>query len=864
MLIRGAQTLLLTTLGYATWRFGAVDTIVLVHLSLALLAITAMVALAMICFRYRVAATPIAILWPTLLFIGYGLTQTVPLPRSASPWANEVARVRGEFTEQPIDALDQAIVRFGGSAPAMDDAFLGSLIPYETRMAVVPLILAAVVAWLSSILFVTRRSRTVFLWCLLVHCAALAVWGIVQRAGGSLDLLPGTESPYRSLPFATFIYRNAGAAAVLPGIGAAIALMYANRSNSHSRIGSAYGPRNRWLSATDLSLVAIVAIVVIGIVVSLSRGAWISALVAFGLITILLGRGFRWHQVSAVVAIILAVAGVGMYQVTDIVQRRVDQFSIDDLTLDERWAHWKDGVATAIDHFPAGSGLGTYGYATLLNQSKPRNGWFREAHNQYLEVVTETGVVGVIALVGLIGFVIAACWQLRPRTVVRSGQREQQSWGLFAGAVMIFACVQSFGDFVIEIPANLLLYGCFVGIIARVAGESYAAWSKSMHHPSLGMARHAFVAIAIVVGLSYSMVQSQHELAGDIAIGQTPLSELADRPSDDVITQRLATLDHAIATQPDRATLYRHRAMWHFARYRNALIATAESEGESVPWVSTAPEIIFQSLAAMPIEPRQVTINAMTDRKLTPPLVEAVSDIARSLLANPLFIQSHFAGGQLASFTGMDSQPWIDRVATLSSPDPTHMYLAGILAWSNGDEGTAIRRWHDCLAVDSRFAQSIIPIAIARLSPLDVARHVIPRSQPRMQIELVRTVLTADTEPSPSKEGDTLELASKIAEEVIAGSTVDSEQRHAISATLLDLVGEKSKATTHWLAAVESAPMNPTYRFRAAEGLRSIGELDEALRHVVLGGTLSHNNLQFQNLAKRIRHDISKSKPSAP
>ncbi len=879
--VRLARGLLLATLAYACWRFGAVDTLPLLHIAWSLIATTVLVAIAMVIFGYRVSPPSMALVWPIFLFIAYGLFQSWALPPSVPTVARQAASIKTEFAVQPAALLIEAANRLGepisdelisvGAGSRNDGLFSNSLIPHASVTALLPLALAASVALLSSTLFTTRRSRTVFLWCLLIHCAAMATWGIIQRSTGSLDLLPGFTSPYRALPFGTFIYRNAGAAAVLPGIAAAIALLYSNRSSQgESPVNSAYGSKLHWLKATDLTLITLASIVIIGIVVALSRGAWIAALVSLVMVAILFGGRFRWYQLVAVLTLMAGTATIGVYQVTEMVSNRVDRFNIDDLTLDERWAHWKDGLATAIDHFPFGCGLGSYGYAALLHQSKPRNGWFREAHNQYLEIATEMGVVGIVAMLGMVVFAGRAYWQLRRRPIERSGERERQSWGLFAVAVVLFAMVQNFGDFVIEIPANTLLYACFLGIIARVAAEAVKATQKrkkpgsieTFDVPKSWGVGHAATLSLIAAALMFVAHHSRLEHQGDRVIEQTSLDELDDRPTDVAIAQRLAQLDEAITAQPRRSELYRQRSMWHLARYRAALIDTADAAGESVPWISTAPEIMFQSLASMPPAAARVTIEAMTTPELNAPLVASIHDIAAAVSANPLQIQAHFLGGQIACFTGIDPRPWVDRIARISSPDAYHLYACGLLAWSCDADDVAIRQWHDCLSINTRFASDVLPLASQRLSAVEIAERIVPKSQPGVMIELIRTVLTANPEPSPSVRSETLEFASKIAEDLIEESTVELEQRHAISATLLELAGAKGAATRHWLAAVDAAPAIPAYRLKAAEALRRDGDFEEALRHAILGGTLSRGDGRFENLAKRIRTDILKSKPT--
>ena len=116
------------------------------------------------------------------------------------------------------------------------------------------------------------------------------------------------------------------------------------------------------------------------------------------------------------------------------------------------------------------AGIGTYGYAQLAQQASDSKTWFREAHNQYLETIAEAGVVGAILLMAFCWIAFRTC-----RMLMRSNRsREAKGWGL-AGCLLFMALlIQSFVDFVIVIPANMIVFAAIIGVIVAVYQENMA------------------------------------------------------------------------------------------------------------------------------------------------------------------------------------------------------------------------------------------------------------------------------------------------------------------------------------------------------------------------------------------------------
>ena len=179
------------------------------------------------------------------------------------------------------------------------------------------------------------------------------------------------------------------------------------------------------------------AIIGAGLLVSWSRGAWIG-FVAAALVLILFAPRQRLIGIGLVVLIVVGVLGgaaAGLLPASLVA--RISDFSQDLTGVDdvrgqvisdanyavlERLAHWQAAVGMANDSPWLGVGFGNYETAypryALLNWPLALG----HAHNFYLNLLAETGVVGLSAyLIAWIGIVVMTLRVLRRETGFRRG-----------------------------------------------------------------------------------------------------------------------------------------------------------------------------------------------------------------------------------------------------------------------------------------------------------------------------------------------------------------------------------------------------------------------------------------------------------
>ena len=120
-------------------------------------------------------------------------------------------------------------------------------------------------------------------------------------------------------------------------------------------------------------------------------------------------------------------------------------------TLAARVVAWGRATELIADHLVLGSGLGTFRFG-IMRYSPPGHAWWTTAHNEYIEIVCDTGIIGgLLVLVGLVAYTYRI-W--RPRIFRRSGRA--YAWaGLVAGlaGLLLHSGVSSN----LQVPANALL-----------------------------------------------------------------------------------------------------------------------------------------------------------------------------------------------------------------------------------------------------------------------------------------------------------------------------------------------------------------------------------------------------------------------
>ena len=376
--------------------------------------------------------------------------QLVPLP---APLLTALSpRAAGVLRE-----LDPAFASGSGGAHAL------SIWPASTRVALV--LYAALVIWLAGLvrLFSSAGCRR-FVEALTGLGVLVALVGIVQKplySGaiyGVWTLALGRE------PFGPFVNRNHFAGWMVMVLPLTLALLVAGINRSMAAVKPGWRDKVLWASSPEASRLALVAgaavVMALSLVLTMSRSG-MTAFVASMVMTLwLVGRVFdsRPRQIGAGICLAAVVVVVVGWAGPDVIASRFS--SADWAEFNSRRGAWLDALGVARDFPVAGTGANTYWAAALFYQRHELSHYFAQAHNDYLQIAAEGGLL--LTLPALV------CVALFVRDVSRrlGEQRATTAWWLRAGAVtsLVAIALQESVDFSLQMPGNAALFAAVCAI----------------------------------------------------------------------------------------------------------------------------------------------------------------------------------------------------------------------------------------------------------------------------------------------------------------------------------------------------------------------------------------------------------------
>ena len=189
-----------------------------------------------------------------------------------------------------------------------------------------------------------------------------------------------------------------------------------------------------------------------GLIMSQSRGALISALASIAIFYVLLS--WKRKNRSGTYFIALFVAVIAVYSVWIGLDPVIEKFSEATETVPKRTYIWEDTLHIIKDFPVLGTGLGTYSLSFSLYKDSAF--WpvvIQHAHNDYLELLSETGVVGFLLIMwGMVVFYIRAI----PKVLRGKSDKDPLRYYLLLGALSgtLGMMVHVITDFNFQIPAN--------------------------------------------------------------------------------------------------------------------------------------------------------------------------------------------------------------------------------------------------------------------------------------------------------------------------------------------------------------------------------------------------------------------------
>ncbi len=329
--------------------------------------------------------------------------------------------------------------------------------------------LVYVLLFIMTILLVNSRRRVKLLAWTIVYSA------LFQAMYGSLMTLSGLEYGFFIKKFAyidvatgTFVNRNHLAGYLNMGLAIGVGLLIAGLAKGNSPRSARHWYRKvaQLLLSRKAQLRIYIALMTVALVLTHSRMgnmAFFVALSVIALLSLILTRHARRTMAVLVVSIIvidifILSAWFGLEKVASRMQQTSLQTEKRDEVALNTLEQWQD-------YFVLGAGGGTYQYVFPKYRDADIRLYYDHAHNDVLEIASETGVIGISLLVGavLLSFFTA----LR----ALSQRHDPLMIGMaFAAAMgMLALSIHSFVDFNLQIPANAATFMVLLalGWIAR-------------------------------------------------------------------------------------------------------------------------------------------------------------------------------------------------------------------------------------------------------------------------------------------------------------------------------------------------------------------------------------------------------------
>lgn len=339
-----------------------------------------------------------------------------------------------------------------------------SILPASTAVAIAAAaVLSLLLVGLSCTL--TRRDSETIAGGLTVLGAVLALVGIVQKAMWNGKIYGFWTPNERGESFGPFVNRNHFAGWMLMALPIAIAYFVGRVATTMPKRRQGFRDLVAWLSTSetnDTILIGFAAILMaLALTLTMSRSGILGLLVGLALSAFFLlsGRASRTQRMVSTV-FLLAIAALAVWSVgLDRLQLRFSERT--PIGLDGRLQIWGDAWHIARQFPVAGTGINTFSVATLHYQTGVLSLHFAEAHNDYLQLLAEGGVLVSVP----IAFAIVAFVRVLRRRIHEATDDWPGYWirtGAIVGIVSV-ACQEAV-DFSLQIPANAVLFVVLLGL----------------------------------------------------------------------------------------------------------------------------------------------------------------------------------------------------------------------------------------------------------------------------------------------------------------------------------------------------------------------------------------------------------------
>ncbi|MEW6107713.1 MAG: O-antigen ligase family protein [Nitrospirota bacterium] len=369
------------------------------------------------------------------VFILFILIQSLPLPSSILKFISPSA-----FSMQTF------------YSPVKRDFMHISLYPYKTGMELLLIVALFTVFAIAMSNLKNKENLIRALKVLVVFGFSLSIFAIVQKATWNGRLYWFRELTLGGSPFGTFVNRNhfAGMTGMLIPLGLGLAL---TRKSIEKKALFGF----------------ITLIMAVALFFSLSRGGILGFFSGMALFSFLIIKSrVQTKKIWAIGFFLMVLAVYLLYLGIDPI---IDRFYKTDITGEQRLIVWSATLKAAKDFWFTGTGLGTFINIFPLYAPPGMNSIYDHAHNDYLEFILETGIVGAILLAVFVSLSIYS--------IAKSSLEGKTGILRIAAVSSAFTmAVHSIFDFNLHILSNALLFSFVLGMVIALSDPGFGMQGK--------------------------------------------------------------------------------------------------------------------------------------------------------------------------------------------------------------------------------------------------------------------------------------------------------------------------------------------------------------------------------------------------
>lgn len=269
-------------------------------------------------------------------------------------------------------------------------------------------------------------------------------------------------------PFGPFLNRNHFATWAVMAVPMTFGYLLAHAS-VHSRVRAEH---THWragvldvMDSRSIWLAAAICLMLVGLAASLSRAGMAAMLAALVLLVFLRARGAEtpasgWSKAALAAAALLAIVRINPVEL-------YYRFAASGAAASDRIAIWKATLPVVRDFWLTGTGAGTFETVMLAYEHTPSLFRINAAHNHYLQIVAEGGLLIAIPAAAAAILFVRAAW--------RALAEDRSSMSLLrigAAAGLAGAAMQSLGETGLTTPANAVLAAALAAVVVHRSNKT--------------------------------------------------------------------------------------------------------------------------------------------------------------------------------------------------------------------------------------------------------------------------------------------------------------------------------------------------------------------------------------------------------